>query len=92
VDEDEMSDDTYAAGTGTGPGYTRPGTADDTSHDRADAMLSCIAFTMVVIGATGAMIGLAKSTPRRRTRRSWRVPGDRYELTPPHGDKLHPNS
>ena len=89
MDEDEMIDETHAAGTGAGAMYS--GTTDHASHDAADAILSCIAFTMVVVGATGAIIGLAQSVPRRRTRRNWRLPGDRYELTPPHGDKLHPN-
>ena len=58
------------------------------SHDTGETILSWLAFAAVVFGVLGVVGGTMSS--RRRKASSWRARGDRYEMTPPHGDKLHP--
>ena len=66
-----------------------PGYYSSSSEPRAigDTLLSWFAFAAVVMGVIGAINGAM--TAGRRRPSSWRARGDRYELTPPHGDKLH---
>ena len=88
--EDDMSDDTLAT-TRSSRRYQEDmgyGTSSYRSHRAGDTLLSWFAFGAVIFGVIGAISGAMSSSRRRSS--SWRARGDRYELTPPHGDKLHP--
>jgi hypothetical protein len=58
------------------------------SHAIGETFLSWMAFAAVVMGVIGVVGGTLSSRSRRPS--TWRARGDRYEMTPPHGDKLHP--
>lgn len=85
-----MIDETLGATTPSGSSSYETGFSSSSSRSRdvSDTLLSWLAFAAVVFGVIGAMSGTMAS--RRRKATSWRARGDRYEMTPPHGDKLHP--
>ncbi len=57
------------------------------AYGTPETIFSWLAFGAVVVGAIGALVGAVGSS-RQRRRLTWHAPGDAYEVTPPHGDKL----
>jgi hypothetical protein len=90
-EDDDMIDETLGATTrpySSSIYDTEYSTSASRPHDTGETILSWLAVAAVVFGVVGVVGGTMSS--RRRTASSWRARGDRYELTPPHGDKLHP--